>query len=170
MKKLYFWILSALLAVAAFFSGFFLRQPKINKLKKQFELMQKDINKLETLRLKQKEDFQELLIQHKSLKAINFKKRAIAKEKMRGNLIEQYALKEYIDLLILRVREHKELSKEELMFFNAYEKAMNSGKTSSAIQVKVQNYITSKYETEIKKLKECDSASSISDLNNIKVG
>lgn len=170
MKKLYFWILSALLAVAAFFGGFFFRQPKINKLKKQVELMQKDISKLESLRLKQKEDFQELLIQHKSLKAINFKKRAIAKEKIRGNLIEQYALKEYIDLLILRVREHRELSKEELMFFNAYEKAMNSGKTSSATQVKVQNYITSKYEAEIKKLKECDSASSISDLNNMRVG
>ena len=169
MKKLYFWILSALLAVAAFFGGFFLRQPKINKLKKQVELMQKDISKLENLRLKQKEDFQELLIQHKSLKAINFKKRAIAKEKMRGNLIEQYALKEYIDLLILRVREQTELSKEELIFFNAYEKAMNIGKTSSAIQAKVQNYITNKYGTEIKKLKECDSTTAINDLSNIKL-
>jgi len=169
MKKIYFWILSALLAIAAFFGGFFIRQPKINKLKKQVEILQSDINKLLSLCKKQKTDFQELLIQHKSLKAINFKKRSAAKEKLRENLIGQYALKEYIELLILRVRESKELSKEELTFFNAYEKAMN-GKPSSATQVKVQNYIISKYATELKKLKECDCESAINNLSNMKVG
>ena len=46
MKKLIYGLLTALIAIATFLTGFLIRQPKINKLKKQLELLQHDNKKL----------------------------------------------------------------------------------------------------------------------------
>ena len=41
MKKAIYWIIGGLIALGSFLLGFLIRQPQINKLKKQVELLQK---------------------------------------------------------------------------------------------------------------------------------
>lgn len=69
MKKIVYWLLGGLIAIASFLTGFLIRQPKINKLKKQVELLQKDNRKLIEMITDKQQNYQELLIQHKALKS-----------------------------------------------------------------------------------------------------
>jgi hypothetical protein len=62
--------------LAIFFAGFFVRQPKINKLKKQIAQLQKEIKRLEALREEQNNTINRLLINYKSLKLFDFAKRS----------------------------------------------------------------------------------------------
>jgi hypothetical protein len=99
MKKFVFWILGCLLTIGTFLLGFLIRQPKINKLKKQVVILQKDNNILLDLCQSKQAEFRELLVQHKALKALNFRKKTASKEKLKENLILQYALRNYLELL-----------------------------------------------------------------------
>ncbi len=166
MKK---WIATLVLTIFAFFAGFFIRQPKVNKLKKQIELLQKNENILLEMNTKQKEDFKEIYIQLQMLKLHKYKEKAKCKESLKNNLIEQYSLKEYVELLLRRVKKEEKLEKAEIQFINAYSKRLDNQTISSKEMDNICNYITEKYGEEIKKLKECDSESLITELNEFKI-
>ena len=75
MKKILNWILWPLIAILSFLIGLFARQPAINKLKKQVTLLQQDNEKLLNIIETNHQSFQELLVQHKALKAIQISKK-----------------------------------------------------------------------------------------------
>lgn len=167
MKKLVYAIIAALIAIGSFLTGFLIRQPKINKLKKQIEMLQQDNSKLLNLIEESRQKYQELLIQHKALKALQFRKKSALKEHITETLVMQYAIKEYLTLLLKSGKYNNELEKSEIIFFNAFEKFIDGKKVSTSDKVKIRDYITEKYKTEIKHLKECEYSLVIDDLNAI---
>ena len=156
MKRILYWIITSLAAIGMFFTGFLWRQPKINKLKKQIESLQKDNGKLLDICQNQQTKFRELLVQHKALKAFNFKKKAKSESQLHETLVMQYALKEYIAILLKRVKYQQELEKEEIRFFNIMEKFIDGKKITTTDKVNMTDFVVSKHKSDIKKLKECD--------------
>lgn len=167
MKKLVYAIIAVLIAIGSFLTGFLIRQPKINKLKKQIEMLQQDNSKLLNLIEESGQKYQELLIQHKALKALQFRKKSALKEQITETLVMQYAIKEYLTLLLKSGKYNNELEKSEIIFFNAFEKFIDGKKISTSDKVKIRDYITEKYKTEIKHLKECEYSPVIDDINAI---
>ena len=168
MKKIIYWILGLLGAIGGFLFGFLLRQPGINKLKKQIVLLQKDNGRLLDLCQSQHEEFCNLLVQHKALKAFSFRKKASSKEKLRENLILQYAIKAYIELLLIRVKHEQELSKSEISFFNAFDNVIDGKKLSTSNMAKIRDFVLEHQSTEIDSLKECDYTLVFQELNGFK--
>lgn len=166
MKKLLYSILAALIGLGAFLAGILIRQPRINKLKKQVETLQKDNSRLISLCESKQNEYRELLVQHKALKAFQFRKKAVLHDKMVESISMQYAIKDYVSLLIKRVKHEQELSKEEIMFFNAFEKVIDGKTISINDKVKILSYVKAQHETEIKQLKDCDFASILNELED----
>lgn len=163
MKRIY-WLLIPLVALGSFFTGFFIRQPKINKLKKQVETLQRDNRRLIALCEKHQQEFRELLLQHKALKVMQFRKRATTKEQMTESLTMQYAIMEYITLLTKRVKYEQKLTKEEIAFFNAFDGAIDGKQLSTTDKVKIAEYVKKNHGTEIKELRECDYSAALKEL------
>ena len=166
MKRLTAAILALFTAIACFFAGFLVRQPSINKLKKQVKRLQAENKRLTDLQLTLSKELSDLLAQVKALKVFDFKHRADCNEKIRQNLTFQYALFEYLRLLLDRVRDQIEMSDEEMKFFKAYEKVIDGKNLGNGDKDTIQNYITSKYATEIKQQKECNLSQAIEMLRN----
>ena len=165
MKNIRYWIWGALGSIALFFFGFLLRQPQINDLKKQIKRLQTDNEILQNLCTKQKNEFKELYVQYKAFKAFTLNKK-IAKEKVKENLIFQYALKDYIELLVKRVKYEKELTKREIQFFKSYEKVIDGKNITTSDKIKIRDYTLEKHSVNINLLKECDYSKVITELNN----
>lgn len=165
MKKTLYWIVGGLVAFSSFLLGFLIRQPQINKLKKQVELLQKDNSKLIALIENKQAEFKELLVQHKALKALQHRKKAATKELIAENLVMQYAIREYLSLLLKRVKCDQELTKEEILFFDSFEKVIDGKKLSTADKVKIRDHIMTRYPTEIKKLMPCEYAEVLDELD-----
>lgn len=155
MKKIIYWIIGGLSGILLFLTGFLWQQPKINKLKKQVDALQKDNSKLLSMCEEQQEKFKELLIQHKAFKVFSFRKKAHT-EKLYANLVLQYALHDYMLILIKRVKYQQELEKEEIRFFTIMEKVIEGKKISTTDKANIHEFVMIKHKSEIKKLKECD--------------
>lgn len=166
MKNLKYVIMGAILAVASFLTGFLIRQPKINKLKKQLELLQRDNQKLITIITGIQHSYKELLVQHKALKALQFRKKSVIKEQLTENLIMQYAIKSYLTLLLKNGRYEKKLEKDEIIFFKAFEKVINGKELSTSDKIKIRDYVMKEHTREIKELKECDYTDVFKELEN----
>lgn len=166
MKKTVYGILSGLIAVASFLTGFLIRQPKISKLKKQVELLQKDNRKLIEMITDKQQNYQELLIQHKALKALQFRKKSAIKEQMTENLVMQYAIRAYLTLLLKSGRYDKKLEKDVILFFKSFEKVIDGKKLSTSDKVKIRDYIIEQYGQEIRQLKECEYTAVMAELHN----
>ena len=112
-------------------------------------MLQQDNSKLLKLIDENRQNYQELLIQHKALKALQFRKKAALKEQLTESLVMQYAIKEYLSLLLKSGKYNNELEKHEIIFFNAFEKFIDGKKISTSDKVKIRDYITEKYKNEI---------------------
>ena len=156
MKRILSFFGIGMAVIAGFFVGFFVRQPKINKLKSQIEHLQKELKKLEILRDKQNDTIKRLLIDYKSLKIFDFVKRSKAKENIKAELALQYGTKEYLQLLLDRVKNNREFSNEEMIFFSAFDSVIEGKKISNKDIDKIKAYIFNKYRKEIKGLIPCD--------------
>lgn len=156
MKKLLYSLLAILICIGAFLTGFLIRQPKINKMEKQVETLQKDNSRLVSLFELKQNEYRELLVQHKALKALQFRKKAELHDKMTESISMQYAIKDYVSLLIKRVKHGQELTKEEIIFFNAFEKVIDGKNISTNDKVKILSYVKTQHDTEIRQLKECN--------------
>ena len=166
MKKIVNWLLGGLVVIISFLAGVLVRQPKINKLRKQVELLQKDNRKLIDMITDKQQNYQELVIQLKALKAMQFRKKSILKDQMTENLVMQYAIKAYLMLLLKSGRYDKPLEKDEIMFFTAFEKVIDGKKLTTSDKLKIREYITEHHSGEIKQFKECEYASVLEELQN----
>lgn len=164
MKRLLYIFAAIGVAIASFLTGFLIRQPKMNKLKKQVETLQRDNHRLVTLCQTHKQKFQELLIQQKALKAFQFRKKATNKEQMAECLTMQYAIFEYVNVLMKRVKYNQELTKEEIRFFNAFEKAIDGKPLSASDKVIVTEFVKATHAVEIREMRECDYAEMMQEL------
>lgn len=165
MKKAIYWIVGGLIAIGSFLLGFLIPQPQINKLKKQVELLQKDNSKLIGLIEARQAEYKELLVQHKALKALQHRKKAASKEMLTENLVMQYAIREYLSLLLKRVKYERELTKTEILFFNAFEKVIDGKKLSTSDKVKIRDHIMATYPAEIKKLMPCEYSEVLDEID-----
>lgn len=166
MKKIIYWLLGGLISIFLFLTGFLIRQPKINNMKKQLELLQKDNSKLIKMISDNQESYKALLIQHKALKALHFHKKSAIKEQMTGNLIMQYAIKAYLTLLLKSGRDAMTLEKDEIVFFRAFEKVIDGKNPSTGDKVKIRDYIMQQHGFDIKKLRVCEYESILKELEN----
>ena len=169
MKKISRWIIGVLGAIVFFLFGFFIRQPQINKLKEQVKILQKDMSRLYNLCEKQHTEYRDLLVQHKALKALQFKKKSSLKEQLAENLVMQYAIWDYVALLIKSVKSGQKMSKEEASFFWAFEKLINGEKVTPSDMAKISNYTKPRHESEIKDFRECDYGSLFMELQQTAV-
>lgn len=169
MKKIGSIIAVALFGLACFFAGFFVRQPKINKLKAQIKHLQSEIIKLQALRDKQNGTISRLLLDYKSLKVFSFSKRSKMKDNIKAELVLQYGAKEYLQLLLDRANTKRKFSNEEKVFFNAFDGAIEGEKVTDKELNKIKTYILNKYRKEIDKLIPCDYNEQIAEIEKFKV-
>lgn len=167
MKKLTNWILAGIVAVGAFLFGFLMRQPKINKLKDQVIILQNNNQSLQAFHQRNQEQFRDLLVQHKALKAYNFIKKSASEEKLKENLVMQYALKNYFDLLFKRIKHEQDLDENEIVFFNAYEKVIDGRKISASDMVKIKDFIFKRHSDELNSFTECDCTAVFEELKGL---
>jgi hypothetical protein len=164
MNKLVRHIFAALGAILLFFAGFFARQPTINNLKKQVKQLQKETERLNQLRYAQHREIGELLIKYKALGALQFKKKSLEKENIKGLLIYQYGAREYLGLLIDSVKHGIEIPKQAIGFFKAFDKVIDGDKVSDSDRKKIKEYIFVKHHKDIDGLRECDYTDLITEL------
>lgn len=167
MKKLIYWIGGLLIGLFCFIAGALIRQPQINKLKEQVKLLQKDNRRLLALVNGQQQEYQNLLVEHKALKALQFRKKAKSKERLEENLTMQYAIRAYLVLLLKSGRHGQKMEKAEVVFFNAFEKVINGKKLSTSDKVKIRDYIMEHHKADIKALRECEIAPVLQELNDV---
>ena len=166
MKKLIYWIVGLLIGLFGFIAGALICQPQINKLKEQVKLLQKDNRRLLALVNGQQQEYQNLLVEHKALKALQFRKKAKSKERLEENLTMQYAIRAYLVLLLKSGRHGQKMEKAEVVFFNAFEKVINGKKLSTSDKVKIRDYIMEHHKADIKALRECEIAPVLQELND----
>jgi len=156
MKKILSWIWIPFAAIAGFFLGFFVRQPKINKLKKQVLSLQKQLNSLQTKMIGYQESFDDLYIQYKGLKVLQLKKKAEYEGKLKDNLVLQYGMKAYLELLLDTVKKSRKLTDEEFAFYRAFDDVIEGKQVGKNSFSKIKEYVLSQYKHDINALKPCD--------------
>lgn len=167
MNKLSNWIAGILIAVGGILVGFFIRQPKINKLRKQIESLQKNNQRLLDIHEQQQSDFRKLLAQHKALKAHSLGKKKRSDKMLQENLELQYAELDYLELLLKRVKFEHKMSREEKSFFKAYEKVVNGKNISTSTMIIIRGFTRERHSDEIKNHQECDLSAVMQELNNL---
>ncbi len=152
--------------LAGFVAGALSRQPEINELKKQVRSLQAEIERLHNLIEMQNEQVHELKIRYTVLKGWQFIQKNRQRAYIRGNIIFQYAFKEYLEILIDADKSGKvKMNKGETKFYNAFGKILNAGEITDKDRNVVIEYISDKYRVEIKSFREPDLSSVIEYLD-----
>lgn len=138
--------------------GFTLRQPEINRLKKQIKELQRDNSKLKKLMYEQQEAYENLLIAYGDLKFYQLTEKRKLKQNMRGQILLGYEYKEYVDLLLKVVKENgdENLNDKEKAFFEICTQWLEDGKLSDKEMKAMDSYIMSRYKKEIFTRKDVD--------------
>lgn len=114
------------------------------------------------------DDFQNTLLHLKSLKAINFIKRKNAKENATGILVFQYGMKDYLSLLLHRLKTGAKMETSEFRFFNTFDKVIEGRDISDIEKEKIREYIMARNKTQIENLEEYDFSSIINEIEAYK--
>lgn len=165
MKKLADWIIALIALLTGIVVGMLAMQPKINKLKKQVVSLQKNNAQLLARCDQLQTEFRELLVQHKALKALHFKKKADSKGRLQENLVMQYAIRDYLELLLKRVKTQQKFASNEKVFFKAFEGVIEGATLTGSDKAHVREYVLSHHKAEIDALRECDFAPTLQALN-----
>lgn len=165
MNKLKDWICVILATFAGFFACFLIMQPKVNKLKKQVAVLQENNAQLLARCNHLQEEFRELLVQHKALKALQFKKKADSKGRLQENLMMQYAIRDYLELLLKRVKTQQKFDNGEKTFYKAFEGVIEGAPLSGTDKAHVKEYVLAHHKGEIDALRECDFTLTLQALN-----
>jgi hypothetical protein len=80
----------------------------------------------------------------------------------------QYAIKDYLVLLIKCGRNGEKMDKKEIVFFKSFEKVIDGKGLSASDKVKIRDYIMAQHGEDIKKLRECEYAHVLADLQSQK--
>ena len=165
MIKLKDWIWGAIIAISFFFLGWLSRQPSINKLKKQVITLQKNNEQLLARCDQLQTEFRELLVQHKALKVLQIKRKAESKGRLQENLMMQYAIRDYLELLLNRIKTQQKLSRDEKAFFKAFEGVIDGAVLTGSDKAHVKEYVVAHHKKELDTLRECDFAPTLQALS-----
>lgn len=152
-----------LLLIVGLFTGLLLRQPQVNRLKKQVQTLIADNGRLVKLNSKIQKDYAELLLNVKALRAFSFEKKKV-KGNLAENVILQYSLYDYLTILLKCIRAGEKLEKEELRFLNAFEKVVNGDTLSTGDKKNMKDYTIKRHDKEIKQQVPCDCNPLMEDL------
>ena len=155
MKKIIKILLFPLIALGGFFAGFLVRQPGINKLRKQAQLLQNDNEKLQNCLKKHQDSFDDLYLQYKGLKVLELKNKAEYKDKLKNNLVLQYGIKDYLELLYDVTKKERKLTNEECIFYNSFDGVIEGKNIGNRNFEKIKEYVMNNHEKEINELKKC---------------
>lgn len=148
-------IINAGFALGGFIVGALSRQPEINELKKQVRSLQQEVDRLHGVIEVQNGQIRELKIRYEALKGWQFVQKSQQRGYIRGSLMYQYALKEYLEMLIDADQFNRVvMNKSEVKFYNAFGKILNQGEISDKDREIVIEYISAKYAVQINKYQE----------------
>ncbi len=146
--------------MTGFIVGALSRQPEINELKEQVRSLQAEVERLHGVIEVQDGQIRELKIRYTALKGWQFVQKNQKRKYIRGSIMYQYALKEYLEMLIEADQDGKiKMNKSEINFYNAFGKILNKGEITDNDRDVVIKYVSEKYETEINKFQEPDLSS-----------
>jgi len=131
--------------------GYLLRGREVAKLKKQVEILQRENKRLQRTILEQQRQINELKIRYKALRVWAYKEKLEYKGLLRGKLLFQYALYEYLRILKEKI-DCTEISEEEREFFHAFDQIINNMVPETekmTVMQHVKGYIYSKYSDKV---------------------
>ncbi len=149
-------IASALSAGGGLVVGLLVRQPEINRLQKQVEELQADVDQLETIAEEQNHEIAQMLLNYKALKIYQFTQRRQLKESIQDELICQYAALDYLTLLVDSVEPGSKMSADNIRFYKTYGKAIEDGEIDDNELEALKPFVLANHSSEIDRLKECD--------------
>lgn len=131
--------------------GCAIRQPEINRLKRQVRDLQKDNTRIKQLMRQQQENLEQLMIEYSKLKFYQILDKANVKRDVRGQICQGYVYKEYVDLLTKVVREggDENLSEEQKGFLELCTEWIEGKGFGNEKEKKINGYIMKKYKKEI---------------------
>lgn len=140
--------------------GILIRQPEINKLKKQVRALQKDNSRVKELMRRQQESYEEMLVEYSSIRFYHILVRRKIKQSIRGEIVVGYELKEYVDLLLRAINEGgiNNFSDKEKEFFEISTQLIENRnlKISEESEKFMSDYIIKKYKTKILKREDAN--------------
>jgi len=143
--------------LAGFIAGALSRQPEINELKEQVRSLQAEVERLHSVIEVQDGQIHELKIRYTALKGWQFVQKNQQRGYIRGSIMYQYALREYLEMIIDADQSGKvKMNKSEIQFYNAFGKILNVGKITDKDRGVVIEYISDKYGAEINRFQEPD--------------
>lgn len=152
---------------AGFAGGAVARQPEINKLRSQVEILQEEIRKLkkEVARLQnlveeQNRQINTLIMKYHTMKGINFIQKAKSKNRAKGAVMYTYCLKEYLEIKNNILTKEYNMTDDDNAFITAFEQILE-GKIGNTLEDKAKKqyikvYIRKKYGDRIDRLEECN--------------
>lgn len=161
-------MVSLLSAAAGCVIGALSRQPEINKLKKRIKQLQKEVERLQELCRTQDEQLNVLMLKYKALKIFQFSKKNEARTNIRGVLVYQYAVHDYLTLLLMASRKEK-LKEEDVIFYNIFDKVIEGQEVCDEERNALKEYITYRHTSELRGLRLCDNTGLIQQIQNLDI-
>lgn len=159
----------AALTIGGAIAGALLRQPEINKLKKEVQRLQDQVEELQALLTKQNDTIIQLKTENKRLRATNFIQKHRNNKRTKGVIIFQYAYKDFITITFKQAREEN-LSEQEMTFFNLFDRMIHGEDVTMAEKGLVKLYVEERYPYQIKHLIAIDTEEVIGEVEGKKVG
>lgn len=131
--------------------GCAIRQPEINKLKRQVKDLQKDNTRIKQLMRQQQENLEQLMIEYSKLKFYQILDKRKLNQDVRGQICQGYEYKEYVDLLtkVLREGGDENLSEEQKGFLELCTEQIEGKELGKEKEKEINDYIMKKYKKEI---------------------
>lgn len=136
--------------------GILVRQPEINKLQNQVEMLQADVSELESVVEEQNNEIAQMLVNYKALKIYQFFQRRQMKDSIQEQLICQYAAADYLNLLLDCVSAGKKMNAEEIRYYKMYGKMLEDNQIDDCELETLRPIILERHGSEIERMQECD--------------
>ena len=154
-------VLLALVGSGSFIGGCLARQPEINRLHRQVKNLQNANGKLRRMLDEQMMVVEVLEDEIRAYKFFEFVKKRHVKKELKKNLVFQYAMTEYVSILIQRDRDRANRANvvvdvEKDKFFSIMEKYMDKQKVEKEDGEFVDQYIINKHGKAISKCQKWD--------------
>lgn len=138
--------------------GTLIRQPEINKLKKQIKELQKDNSRVKQLMRQQQENLEKMLVEYSSIRFYHVLTKRKIKQSIRGEIVIGYELKEYVDLLKRSINEKgvHNFSEREKEFFELSMQLIEGENMNISQEKFMSDYVIKKYKKEILRRKDAN--------------
>lgn len=143
-------------AAGGIIAGALIRQPEINKLQKQVEMLQADLARIESVAEEQNREISQMLITRSALKVYQFSKRSQMKNGIQDRLICQYAAADYLTLLLDHVSSDIEMNSEEIKFYKLYARMIEDNRIDDDELAQLKPIMMKRHGREIEEMQTCD--------------